>query len=319
MSNVNQPDYYLGIDVGGTKIEGAIAQFFLADRSINVFTKKRILMSSSESFEEFIDSLALLVNDLSSEAKLSLSDIRVIGIGLPGSLDPKTNMMRNGNTRFLIGKDILGALQEKLNCKIPIVAQNDANLFALAEAWGGVGKHFTAKTKIPFNEQIALGITLGTGVGGGLCLAGKIFNGAQGSGLEVGHISLNLNGPKCYCGQKGCAETYLSGTALNRLAPSKELFEKAKTGDTESLKILSEFRQHLVHFLSILNNLFNPHYFVFGGGLSAQESLFLGLKEDLEKNIFLPPAFCPEIYINQLGDSSGLFGAMIYAREYLDS
>lgn len=312
-------DFYLGLDVGGTKIEGAIAQLFSADQSIKVFAKKRISMSPSESFEEFIISLVQLVNDLLSQANLSPEEVRAIGIGLPGSLDPKTKIMRNGNTRFLIGKDVIGALKNKLNFEVPIVVQNDANLFVLAEAWGGVGKTFSAQKQIPFKEQIALGITLGTGVGGGLTLEGKIFNGAHGSGLEVGHISLNPNGPSCYCGQKGCAETYLSGTALNKLTDSKALFENVKKGDPQALKILADYRQHMVHFLSILNNLFNPHYFVFGGGLSAQDDLFKDLKKDLGENIFLDPQFCPDVKINQLGDSSGLFGAMIYAREYLDS
>lgn len=312
-------DFYLGLDVGGTKIEGAIAQLFSADQSIKVFAKKRISMSPSKSFEEFILSLVQLVNDLLAQANLSLNEVRAIGIGLPGSLDPKTKIMRNGNTRFLIGKDVIGALKNKLNFELPIVVQNDANLFVLAEAWGGVGKTYSARKQIGFKEQIALGVTLGTGVGGGLTLEGKIFNGAQGSGLEVGHISLNPNGPSCYCGQKGCAETYLSGTALNKLVDSKKLFENAKSGDPQALKILADYRQHLVHFLTILNNLFNPHYFVFGGGLSAQDDLFKDLKKDLEKNIFLGPQFCPDLMINQLGDGSGLFGAMIYAGECLDS
>lgn len=319
MIKVRSQDFYLGLDVGGTKIEGAIAQLFSADQSIKVFAKKRITMILSESFEEFIISLVQLVNDLLSQANLSPGEVRAIGIGLPGSLDPKTKIMRNGNTRFLIGKDVLGALKNKLNFEVPIVVQNDANLFVLAEAWGGVGKTFSGPKQIPFKEQIALGITLGTGVGGGLILEGKIFNGAHGSALEVGHISLDPNGPSCYCGQKGCAETYLSGTALNKLTDSKTLFENAKKGDPEALKIQAGYRQHMVHFLSILNNLFNPHYFVFGGGLSAQEDLFKDLKRDLEKNIFLDPQYCPDVTINQLGDSSGLFGAMIYAREYLDS
>ena len=200
---------------------------------------------------------------------------------------------------------------------IPIHVQNDAHLFSLAEVWGGAGLVFEREKKIAFKEQVAIGVTLGTGVGGGLISLGEIFNGAHGSALEVGHISLIPGGHKCYCGQMGCAETYLSGTALNKILDSRKLFDLAKIGDLQTLKILDDYRQHFIHFLSILNNLFNPHYFVFGGGLSTQQMLFSGLKNDLEKNIFLSKEFCPEIYTNQLGDSAGLFGAMIYSQGLL--
>jgi fructokinase len=311
--------YYLGLDVGGTKVEGAIAELHTNDRSIKVFSKKRMAVNSKGTADEFVGTLVILIKDLLSEAKFSLTNIKAIGIGLPRSLDPKTKIMMNGNTQFLIGYDVINALKNKLNSNLPIFAQNDANLFTLAEAWGGAGKKFYQEKHIPFEEQVAVGITLGTGVGGGLVSLGEIYNGAHGSGLEVGHIALHPEGHECYCGQKGCAETYLSGTALNKIGNAKEIFDKAEKGDVEACKILEIYRKNFIHFLSILNNLFNPHYFVFGGGLSSQKSLFKDLKSDLENNIFLAKKFCPEIYINQLGDSSGLFGAMIYAQELLNS
>ena len=312
-----EKQYYLGLDVGGTKVEGAVAQFGANTRSIDVLSKKRIV--SIQEFDAFIDSLANLINELLIDAKITLNELRAIGIGLPGSLDPKTRFMLNGNTRFLIDRDVLGSLQKKLNTKTPIFTENDANLFVLAEAWGGAGLEFEKKKNISFNEQVAVGITLGTGVGGGFITLGKVLTGAHGSALEVGHIMLRPGGNPCYCGQVGCAETYLSGTALNKIMDSKVIFQKAKEGDFEAKKALAEYRSTFVHFLSILNNLFNPHYFVFGGGLSMQESLFENLHSDLETNIFLSKEFCPEIYINRLGDSAGLFGAMIYARECLEA
>jgi fructokinase len=284
-----------------------------------VFSRKKIAAISTEKFEDFINSLEQLITDLLIEAKLSLKDIAAIGMGLPGSLDPRTKIMMNGNTRYLIGHDILSALKNKLNIDIPIFADNDANLFVLAEAWGGAGVSFLNEKNISFAEQVAIGITLGTGVGGGLISKGTVFSGAFGSALEVGHISLNTNGPKCYCGQNGCAELYLSGTALNKHGDSKLIFEKAENSDNDAMDLLNNYRKSFVHFLSIINNLFNPHYFVFGGGLSTQKLLFKDLKEDLENNIFLSKEYCPEIYINKLGDSSGLFGAMIYANELLNS
>ncbi|MBC7427193.1 MAG: ROK family protein [Bacteriovorax sp.] len=309
--------YFLGLDVGGTKVEGSVAELDSHTHSINVFSKKRI--SSIHNVSEFVDSVATLIADLLSESKISIDELRAIGIALPGTLDPKTSTMLNGNTLFLIGHDIVGMLQKKLNTKTPIVAQNDANLFTLAEAWGGAGKNYEAHKGVPFKDQVVVGITLGTGVGGGFVTQGKILKGAHGSALEVGHVVLQSGGNKCYCGQQGCAETYLSGTAINKTMDSKILLEKASQGSQEVLQFMIDYRINLVQFMSILNNLFNPHYFVFGGGLSSQRILFEDLKTDLEENIFLSKEYCPDIYINHLGDSSGLFGAMIYASEVLDA
>jgi predicted NBD/HSP70 family sugar kinase len=307
--------FYLGLDVGGTKVEGAIALLDESSHSIGVLAKKRI--ACIQEVTPFIESLVQLIQDLLTEAALSLTDLKAIGIGLPGTIHPKTKIMLNGNTQFLIGVEVLNTLQQKLNTDIPIVVQNDANLFALAEAWGGAGKHYAQYRGVPFSEQVVVGVTLGTGVGGGFVSQGQILNGAMGSALEVGHIVLHSGGNKCYCGQQGCSEAYLSGTAINKKMDSKILFEKANKGEPDVLQTMIDYRLDLVQFLSILNNLFNPHYIVFGGGLSAQKVLFEDLKTDLEENIFLSKEYCPEIYINHLGDSAGLFGAMIYANEVL--
>lgn len=309
--------FYLGLDVGGTKVEGAVAVLDKNTHSIEVLSKKRI--ACIQELDAFIDSLSSLILDLTTEAGLKLSDLKAIGLALPGTLDPKTKIMLNGNTRFLVGVEFISTLQKKLNTTTPIVAQNDANLFTLAEAWGGAGKHYALSRGVSFNDQVAIGITLGTGVGGGFVTKGEILNGAHGSALEVGHIVIHGAGNKCYCGQQGCAETYLSGTAINKKMDSRELFEKARTGAPEVLQFMIDYRLDLVQFMSILNNLFNPHYFVFGGGLSSQDILFEDLKTDLEENIFLSKEYCPEIYINHLGDSAGLFGAMIYASEVIKS
>ena len=305
--------YYLGLDIGGTKIEGAVAILDKATHSISVIAKKRI--ACIQEINQFTDSLIELIENLLLESALTLSDLSAIGLGLPGSLDPKTKIMLNGNTRFLVGVDLISDLHKKLNSPVPIIAQNDGNLFTLAEAWGGAGKHYSMTKKVPYNEQVVVGITLGTGVGGGFVANGKILNGANGSALEVGHIVLESGGNRCYCGQQGCAETYLSGTAINKKMGEIDFFEKAIEGEPEVLQAMIDYRLSLVQFMSIINNLFNPHYFVFGGGLSRQSVLFEDLKTDLQENIFLSKEYCPEIYINHLGDSAGVFGAMIYASE----
>lgn len=309
-------NYYIGIDVGGTKIEGALALLDQESHTLAVLAKKRI--SCVHEAEVFISNLIQLIHELISDSGVSIKDVKAVGFGFPGTLDPKTSIMLNGNTRFLIGVDVLKRLKSVLPMNLPLFAQNDANLFTLAEAWGGAGKSFTKRKGIPYASQVAVGITLGTGVGGGLVSLGKVLNGAQGSAMEVGHISLNPEGHQCYCGQRGCAETYLSGTALNKLMDSKEIFHRAEDTTSEAYKILQDYQKHLIHFLAILNNLFNPHYFIFGGGLSNQKGIFKDVEEKLAPQIFLPAQFAPAVYINELGDSAGLFGAMIHAHELLN-
>lgn len=308
---------YLGIDVGGTKIEGAVAILDEKQQSFEVLSRIKIPLPSHH-FDSFIISLAEFVQKLVQQSGFNHLDLKAIGIGLPGSIDPQKQIMINGNTHFLIGQDLIGSLREKLGWPVSVSIENDANLFTLAEAWGGAGKIFEKEHSISFNKQIALGITLGTGVGGGLVFNGSIYPGAYGGSLEVGHISLDPQGRKCYCHQLGCSETYLSGTALenNRFEwSSKDVFERYREENINAEKMLRDYRDKMLLLLRNLSNLFNPHYFVFGGGLSNQKDLFVNLKKELDQCVFLGKNYSPEIYINQLGDSAGLFGAMIMASE----
>ena len=308
----------MGLDVGGTKIEGALAVIDHLHHGIEVLAKHRV--STPSDIHQFIDVLINLHKDLIQSARINENEISAIGIGLPGSIDPQSRRMINGNTSFLIGEDIIELLKGKKEWASPLFIQNDANLFTLAEAWGGVGLDFQQATKIHFNDQIAVGITLGTGVGGGLVASGKIYSGAYGASLEVGHVTLDPQGRKCYCSQLGCAETYLSGTALQKNRydwTSKEIFEKYRDEDINAEKILKDYRERMLQLLRTLTNLFNPHYFVFGGGLSNQSDLFHDLQKELSGSLFLGEKYAPKIFINNLGDSAGVYGAMIYAMNEL--
>lgn len=311
--------FYIGIDVGGTKIEGALCSLDSVTHKIKIHRSKKVETPTNES--SFFDQLTNLIKDLMSESKNQDYEIQGIGFGLPGSLHPLSKIMLNGNTQFLIGIDIKSKIQNLIvtmfSKKIPLFFENDANCFILAEAWAGVGFDYQEKHHIPFKEQVAIGITLGTGVGGGLVASGKILSGALGAGMEVGHISLNSEGPQCYCGQRGCAETYLSGTALNKLMDSRELFNKAEQGDNIAQQILFDYRKNFSSFLALLINLLNPHYIVFGGGLSEQKLLFSNLKQDLTGKLFLGKDFFPEILISKLPLNAGVYGAIINAHNNL--
>ena len=306
------------MDVGGTKIEGSLAILDRAKQEIENVCSFRLSDEYEKSSQGVLSAIEFIIETLMKKAQLGMSDVKAVGLGLPGSLQQDSRVMLNGNTQYLIGVDLIGELQKKFNHSFPIYAQNDANCFILAEAWGGVGKKFYSETGIIFQQQIGLGVTLGTGVGGGLISKGEIFEGAHGSALEVGHFSIKENGLTCYCKNRGCGELYLSGTAINRVHCSREFFTLWKQNDKAANDFFVEYRKDMLVFLTTLNNLFNPHYFVFGGGLSNEQKLFEDLEKDLSERIFLnKKSFSPKIYINQLGDSAGVFGAMIYANNQI--
>lgn len=305
----------MGLDVGGTKVEGAIAIVDSEKHSFEILAKNRIPFPG-HNVHSFVEHISDFINDLIKVSHVDGNELLALGIGLPGSIDPKNKRMINGNTHFLIGEDLRDILSEKLKWNTPIYIENDGNLFTLAECWGGVGLDYTKKTAIPFADQVALGITLGTGVGGGLVGRGQIYTGANGGALEVGHVCLDSQGRPCYCGQLGCAESYLSGSALQKNRydwSAREIFAKYRNEDINAEKILRDYREKFLHFLKILTNLFNPHYFVFGGGLSNQQDLFSDLNKELNAQIFLGEKYGPQIYLNKLGDAAGVYGAMIHS------
>ncbi len=314
--NLNEEKFYLGFDVGGTKIEAVACTLNHSTHELNVLLNRK--KETPKNAQDFLFEIKCLIKELVNDSNINVKNIEALGFGLPGSLHPETKIMLNGNTQFLIGVDLKKEIQliikDVLGSEVALFLENDANCFVLAEAWAGAGYNYQKTHQTFFHDQVAIGITLGTGVGGGLFSGGKILTGALGAGMEVGHMSLDpVNGPQCYCGQKGCAESFLSGSALNRLMDSKEIFRLSKLGDANALNILNDYRKKMLHFLSVLINLINPHYIVFGGGLAEQESLFSNLKEDLEGFLFLGERGLPEIYISKLPLNAGVYGAVINA------
>ena len=185
--------YKIGIDLGGTKTEG-----ILLDDSLNTIERKR-LSTPKNSYQEIIKTIYFLVNDLSNQ----IEDYTV-GICTPGAISKKTGLLKNSNTQCLIGKPLKEDLEKKLDKKISI--ENDANCFAMSEATMGVAK----------NHSFVFGVILGTGIGGGIIIDGKIHHGRTNIAGEWGHHTLHQNGNKCYCGKTGCVETYISGPALEK-------------------------------------------------------------------------------------------------------
>ncbi|MGB0452079.1 MAG: ROK family protein [Bacteriovoracaceae bacterium] len=325
-------DYILAYDIGGTKIEISIYNFlegehpgksfsYKSDRqSIFEMGKKRIPTERQRGLEAVTENLKAATFELLSTHEIEPHQIGSVGVGLPGSVDPQTQKMLMGNSQIFIGFDFHEYFKSFLPGLKNINVQNDANLFALAEAACGAGKQYDWK------NFTLIGIILGTGVGGGLFTRGRLLIGKNGSAGEIGHTTLHPGGKMCYCGQQGCAEQYLSGPSLEALFNSRRysqihqfqsassIFELAKKSDPLALAVLNQYRKDLAAFLTKLTNIFDPDVIVLGGGISKQEIILEGVAEEVERNRFVP-GLAPTICKHKIGDSAGGLGAAIAAFE----
>lgn len=288
----------IGIDLGGTKIEGV-----LLSSDNKMIERKRIHTKQEEGYESIIHRIVKLINNIKS---ISIKDCQ-IGICTPGALDIKTGILKNSNTVCLIGKPIKEDLESELKCSIAI--DNDANCFAMAEALLGSGK----------NYEIVFGVIMGTGVGGGLVLNRKIHHGRLFIAGEWGHQVLYPNGRDCYCNKKGCVETYLSGPSLekeweknsNEFLPLKKIIELYDNRPNDNyIKWKNEFLSNFGIALSNVINIIDPDVVVLGGGLSNINFLYSEGILSVQKNIFSNKTDTP-IVSNKLGDSAGVFGAAL--------
>src|SRR5688572_14778033 len=193
---------YWGFDLGGTKIEGVVMTDFHSD---HVIARHRIDTEGHGGYDHILNRILLLKDHLS---ELTGDNPAAIGFGTPGTVNPQTDLLKNSNTLCLNGKKIKDDLEKKLDVKVSIA--NDANCFALAETHlGVVARNFP-------DAKVVFGVIMGTGVGGGVVVDGKIINGRHGIGGEWGHMFLDESGYDCYCGRHGCVETIISGTALEQ-------------------------------------------------------------------------------------------------------
>ena len=298
---MNQPLW--GIDLGGTKIEGAILPSLNDPAPI---IRTRIDTEASKGYEHIISQIEKLVANMKEESGLQP---RSIGFGTPGVLDPGLQTMKNCNSTALNGKPLKKDLEDVL--KIPVVLANDANCFALAETHWGI-----VKEKFP-GAKLVFGIIMGSGVGGGIVFEGKVWNGCHGIAGEWGHNYLDDSGGACYCGKTGCVETIISGPSLQR-------FYAGITGNNISLKeIMNRYHQQndeaakqtiqrLCRFfgkaVSVVTNLLDPDVIVIGGGVGNIDAIYTDGIKSLKEFIFNNSVDVP-ILKPSLGDSAGVFGA----------
>src|SRR5476649_474691 len=188
--------YRIGMDLGGTKIEGIV----LDEQGRELF-RKRIETQRELGYRHILNRIKELYDELAGQIK---HRPHTFGIGAPGVVSPRTGLMKNSNTLCLIGQPVKSDLENLLGRRIEI--QNDANCFAMAEALHGAGR----------GKKLVFGVIMGTGCGGGIVHNGEVITGAQGIAGEWGHMSIDPNGPQCYCGQRGCVEGYISGGGLQK-------------------------------------------------------------------------------------------------------
>jgi len=286
--------YKIGIDLGGTKTEGVIV-----DEEFRVIERKRVPTNQNNGYESILETIQNLVSDLKKN-----NEKTSIGVCTPGALSKESGLIKNSNTQCLIGKDLKNDLEKILDQEISI--ENDANCFALAEARLGAAK----------NHETVFGVIMGTGVGGGLVIDGKIHSGRTNIAGEWGHHCIKPNGNECYCGRKGCVETYISGPALekkwNELTNQNiSISEIVKNSQEDVYKTWkNEFLENFGLSMANVIDILDPDAIVLGGGLSNISFLYDEGKNLVYENVFSDTVDTP-ILKNQLGDSAGVFGACI--------
>jgi fructokinase len=296
----------VGIDLGGTKIEGLVLDAQGQERA-----RKRI--ASPPGYEGAIAAIRDLVTALEAEAG---APVRAVGVGMPGSISPATGLARNGNSTWLNGRPFARDLQAAL--ARPVRAENDANCFALSEATDGAGKGAAG----------VFGVIVGTGCGGGVVIDGRVLTGAAGIAGEWGHNPLpwptpeEYPGPACWCGKTGCMEVWVSGPAIGRdhervtgeKLKAQQIEERAAAGDAAALATIERLSDRLARGLAAIINVIDPELIVLGGGVSNIARLYPAVNARLPLHVFSDHV-ATRVVPNVHGDSSGVRGAAWLWRE----
>ena len=290
----------IGIDLGGTKIEG-----IALDESGKELVRHRIATPAGDyaGTIQAITELVLYIENV-------IQCIGPVGIGTPGSLSPATGLLQNSNSVCMNGKPVKADIEKLLKREVRM--SNDANCFALSEATDGAAK----------GVAVVFGVIIGTGTGGGIVVNGKVLTGANSVAGEWGHNPLpwpkenELPGPNCYCGKQGCIETFLSGPGLSHdfysvtseTKTAVEIVGLAASGSSLAEDCLQRYEHRLARGLSNVINLLDPDVIVLGGGMSNVQRLYKNVPEIWREFVFsdvVNTKLVPPMY----GDSSGVRGA----------
>ncbi len=289
----------IGVDFGGTKIEAA---------ALNV--QGRFLSRVRAPNPGDYDAAIALVRDLVAQVETEAGGRGTIGVGAPGSISPKSGLMRNANSVYLNGRAFREDLSAALGREIRMA--NDANCLALSEAVDGAGA----------GASVVFAIIVGTGCGGGVVVDGSLIDGSHGIAGEWGHMPLpwpsvdESPGPACWCGKQGCLETWVSGTgfqrdferASGRVLTGPEIISAMRAGDAEATAAFARYAHRLGRAMAVVADLLDPDAFVLGGGMSNVRELYAALPEIVRAHAF-SDVWDARTAPARWGDSSGVRGA----------
>ncbi len=293
------PRLRIGIDLGGTKIEAIALDGML------VRARRRIATPAGD-YAATLAAVAGLVGDLERE----IGERGTVGVGMPGAESRRDGRIKNANSTCLIGQPLRLDLQDRLQREVRLA--NDANCFALSEAIDGAGE----------GAETVFGVILGTGVGGGIVVRGRLLTGPNAIAGEWGHNPLpspgadELPAPPCYCGRRGCVETWLSGPGLARDHATRHGGQLAATdiaalaadGDAACEATLMRYEGRLARALSGVINILDPDVIVLGGGLSNLDRLYVNVPRLWAPHVF-SDSVATRLVKHRHGDSSGVRGA----------
>ena len=313
--------YYVGIDVGGTGLKAGIV-----DEAGEILCKVSCPTLVERGAEPVVNDMAQLALKAIKEANLTLDDIKSVGIGIPGIMDPRTGIVPFCTNLHWHDVPLVAWMQRVIDK--PIFVGNDATVAGLAESVSGVSA----------GVQNSVFVTLGTGVGGGIVLGGKVFSGSNGVGSEIGHMITVAGGEMCTCGNRGCWERYASATAIIRWGvesakanpdgalakavggdtdriEAKIVTNLAKAGDPDCMAIFDTYVYHLCVGLVSIINLYDPEVIVLGGGVSAAgEFLLNAVRAKLPEMIFYKTMPYARIELAVLGNDAGIIGAAMLGK-----
>lgn len=309
--------YYVGIDLGGTNIVAGVV-----DENYNIISKASTKTNCPRPEKEIADDMAKMALQAVKNANLEISDIEWIGIGTPGIANSATGIIERANNLGFVNTPMVKYIKETIDK--PVFIENDANAAAYGEFVAGAAKE----------ARNAICVTLGTGVGAGIIIDGKIYSGSNYAGAEIGHTVIEVDGAECSCGRKGCFEAYSSATGLIRM--SKEAMEKnpdsimnkmahekggkvtartsfdaMRAGDKSAKEVVDKYIKYLAAGIANTINIFQPDILCIGGGVCNEgDPLLLPVKALVENEDFAKNSEKrTEIVIAKLGNDAGIIGA----------
>ena len=302
--------YRVGVDLGGTNIAVGVI-----DENYNIIGRGKLKTNVPRPAEEIMADIVKAVKMAVLDAGISLDEVESIGIGTPGNVNKEKGVIEYANNLYFNQVPAVELISKLVDAKVYL--ENDANCAALGEAIAGVGK----------GRKLFIAVTLGTGVGGGVILGGKILTGTKGAAGEIGHMTVEYDEEEtCNCGTKGCLEQYASATGIVRLAKkqmvetsslakidnltAKDVFDEAKAGDAYALQIVDRFARYLGVALGNVAQIIDPEAFVIGGGVARAGSI---ITESIEKYYNDSVMFAlrgKQFNLAELGNDAGIYGAV---------